>query len=249
MTENVAASETIKGPQGFPQTRWTLVHMAGDENSSIRQRALSELCTLYWPPVYAYIRSRGNPHQDAQDLTQEFFARFLQREDFDKSDPTRGKLRSYLLGAVGHYLMNADRDKKRLKRGGGAPVLSIDADEAESRCWIPELADEVTPEMIYRRQWATTLLENVISELAATYETKGKKDTFEALRPFISPGGSDTKAAEVAKQLGVSESNLRIMIYRLRQRYAKQLRLAVQDTLAPGEDVESELRELMNSFA
>ena len=221
----------------------------GNDDTAIRQRALADLCTLYWPPVYAFVRSKGFSVHDAEDLTQGFFAQFLEREDFEKSNASRGKLRSYLLGAVNHYLSKESRKERRQKRGGAAQVLSIEADEAESRVLVPELAESVTPESIYDRQWATTLLENVIGELEDGYEKKGKAELFKALRPFISTAGVPSTSQEIAERFEMSEAAVRVTIHRLRQRYGVLLRQAVSDTLGPDEDVDAELRELMAAFS
>jgi DNA-directed RNA polymerase specialized sigma24 family protein len=232
----------------FPETRWSLVMRAGKDDETARNHALADLCALYWPPVYAYIRSRGHAPHDAEDLTQGFFAKVLERNDFSRTDASRGKLRSYLLGAAKHYLSSERRDAGRLKRGGGALHFSIDAAAAESRCPFVEPTDELTPDRIFDRQWATTLLEGVIRSLEASYRESGKGEVFVALRPFIVAGSEAGDAAIAARALGLSDNALRVAIHRLRQRYAKVLREAIADTLAEGEDLETELAQLMVSF-
>jgi RNA polymerase sigma-70 factor (ECF subfamily) len=232
----------------FPETRWSLVMRAGKDDETVRGQALTDLCTLYWPPVYAYIRSRGHAPHDAEDLTQGFFAKVLERNDFSRTDASRGKLRSYLLGAVKHYLSSERRDASRLKRGGGALHFSIDAAAGESRCLFVEPTDELTPDRIFDRLWATTLLEGVVLSLEASYRESGKEEAFAVLRPFISGGGEAGARAKAARSLGLSENALRVAIHRLRQRYAKALKETIADTLAEGEDVEAELAQLMASF-
>ena len=212
-----------------------------------RQRALADLCQLYWPPVYAFIRSGGHTPHDAEDLTQGFFAQFLRRQDFQKTDASRGRLRSYLLAAAKHYLSDERRKEGRQKRGGEVTILSFDAAEAESRCLMP--ADDMTSERVYVRQWATTLLENVIQRLEESYVRKEKGPLFEALKPFIMSGADTEKQAEIAKSLDMSDAAVRVAVHRLRQRYAVLLREAVSDTLGPNEDLETELRELMAAFS
>lgn len=232
----------------FPETRWSLVLRAAESGNPDQHRALADLCALYWPPVYAYIRSQGhNPH-DAEDLTQGFFASFLERESFSQTDPARGKLRSYLLASAKHHLASERRDAGRLKRGGGAFHFSIDATVGEARCAFVEPSDDLSPDRLFDRQWATTLLETVIVKVESSYREAGKAKLFEALRPFIQSGGDMNGLAGVARSLGMSENALRVAIHRLRQRYGKALRETVSDTLAEGEDPEVELRYLMSAF-
>jgi RNA polymerase sigma-70 factor (ECF subfamily) len=235
--------------KSFPDTQWTLVLRANEGKPGDRQRALADLCQAYWPPVYAFIRSRGYRPHDAEDLTQGFFAQFLRRDDFEKTDPSKGRLRSYLLGAAKHFLTDEYRRESRQKRGGDVQVLSMNATEAEARCHIPEPADEHTPERIYARQWATTLLENVIQDLEARYVKENKEALFHALKPFIMPGRDASKQAEIAQELGKSDSAVRVAIHRLRQRYGVLLRETVAQTLSPEEDLDLELQQLMTAFS
>ncbi len=235
--------------QSFPETRWSLVLRANSDDPEASQRALADLCNLYWAPVYAFIRLRGYSPHNAEDLTQGFFAAFLAREDFRKVDASRGRLRSYLLGAVKHYLTDEHRRASRQKRGGNSPTFSIDGMQAESHCRIPELSDSLTPERIFDRQWATTLLENVIRQLEDRYRKEKKEALFESLSPFIMPQAELGKQAEIAARLGMSESAVRVAIHRLRQRYGILLRKTVADTLGPDGDIDEELRYLLGTFS
>ncbi len=232
----------------FPETRWSLVVRAGGKDDPEQHRALADLCALYWPPVYAYIRSQGHAPHDAEDLTQGFFAKFLERNDFSRTDSSRGKLRSYLLASAKHYLSTERRDAGRLKRGGGAVHFSIDAAAGEARRAFVEPADDLSPDRLFDRQWAISLLEAVVGTVEASYRESGQEAVFAALRPFIQSGGEPAGLAAIAGSLGMSENALRVAIHRLRQRYAKALREAVADTLAEGEDPAAELRQLMASF-
>lgn len=241
-------------PQPFPTTQWTLVERAAAADPVEREAALEEICTRYWPPVYAYIRARGHTPHDAEDLTQDFFAELLQRNDLGKADATVGRLRSYLLTAAKNHLVNSHRHGTRLKRGGGAVMLSIDAAQAEARCVIPEPVDDLTSDRVYERQWALTLMEGVVAELESRYAQKGRGDLFQALKPFITAtaaapaAGGAPAATAVSHQLGMSDTAFRVATHRLRQRYADLLRKTVRATLGRGIDEEAEIRHLMTVF-
>lgn len=236
------------GHRPFPTTQWSLIERVGAEDPVEREKALTEICTHYWPPVYAFIRSQGNSPHDAEDFTQAFFEELLDRNDFAKADASRGRLRNYLLAAAKNQLNSAHRNGKRLKRGGGVPLLSIDAQDAEGRCLIPEPVDDSSPEKVFDRQWAITLLEHVVDALAARYEAKGQARLFEALRPFITTNESTTPKSQLARDLGLSDQALRVAIHRLRQRYGELLRETVRATLGREESVEDEIRHLLASF-
>lgn len=174
-----------------------------------RQRALADLCQSYWPPVYAFIRSRGYSPHDAEDLTQGFFEQFISRKDFEKVDAGKGRLRSYMLGAAKNYLCGEHRRSRRQKRGGDVLVLSIDAAEAESRCLKIEVGDEATAEGIFQRQWATTVMENAVRRVEARYREEGKEDLFNVAKTLIMPGTETPKQAELARRVGLSPEAFR----------------------------------------
>lgn len=233
----------------FPNTRWTMVARSSDADDSTRQRALSELCELYWPPVYAFIRSKGNSPHDAEDLAQGFFADLLSREDLASTDASKGKLRSFLLASVKNFMAKEWRKASRQKRGGGQAVLSLNQDEGETRFHVPEPKDESSPDKVYERQWVMTLLAHVLEELGVRYEKDGKGDLFETLKPTLTPGAPMAPYVEVAEQLGMSESALKVAVHRLKQRYGTLLRETIADTLGPDEDPEEELGHLMTAFS
>jgi RNA polymerase sigma-70 factor (ECF subfamily) len=211
----------------FPTTQWSLIVRAAAADPADREKALAEICELYWPPVYAFIRSRGNSPHDAEDLTQGLFAELLERNDF-----------------ASNHLVEAHRHKHRLKRGGYDVILSIDAEAAEMRCLIPEPRDEMSPDRVFERQWAITVMEGVVTALQERYEQKGQRDLFHALKPFLMA----ISAAPQAEKLGMSAQTLRVSLHRLRQRYAELLRQAVKNTLGPHENVEDEIAHLMSAF-
>lgn len=233
----------------FPTTQWTLVERAAAEDPEDRARALAEICSLYWPPVYAYIRSKGHAPHDAEDLTQDFFADLLRRNGLARADASHGKLRSYLLTATKNHLVNAYHHAHTQKRGGKAVILPMDAAEAESRCLVQDPAGSSNPERVYEQQWAITLMESVVSTLEKRYTGKGQAALFHALKPCISVNRSPSSVPEaLLQELGMNENALRVAAHRLRQRYADLLRQTVKSTLGHGADVEEEIRHLMTVF-
>ncbi|MEX2578022.1 MAG: sigma-70 family RNA polymerase sigma factor [Verrucomicrobiales bacterium] len=234
--------------QPFPTTRWTLITRVAGGDDARKAEALEELCRIYWPPVYAFIRSKGASPTDAEDLTQGFFAEFLRREDFGKAQSERGNLRSFILKSVQNFMANDWRDRKRLKRGGEARLLSIDVDGSDGRSIILEPEDNTTPEIIFQRQWALSVLHRVVECLRERYVAKGRGDLFEALKFVINTNQPDRSYSEIANEFGMKEGAVKMAAHRLRERYGRLLKETIADTLVEGSDVDEELRELMNAF-
>lgn len=229
----------------FRTTRWSLVAAAADLTSDTRA-ALEELCELYWPPVYSFVRRSGRDAPDAFDLTQGFFARILEHNDLAAVDPARGRFRSWLLGALKHFLANEWRASTALKRGGGATILSLDALAAEGR-YAHEPVDPLTPERLYERRWALTVLERVLSRLHAECAADGNAARFEALKGFLTGEGMSYDA--LARELGEPAGTLRVAVHRLRRRYRDLLCDEIAETVERPEDVEDEIRQLMAALA
>lgn len=234
--------------QPFPTTRWMLIQKAAGASSDRRSEALEELCKAYWPPVYAFIRSRGKSSSEAEDLTQGFFADFLSRNEFSRADGEKGRLRTYLLKAVSNFMAKAYRDQNRQKRGGDWAIVSLDfsGEGGESKILEPE--DHLTAETIFERQWALTVLERVLETLRKRYQKKGKADLFEAIQFVVSPGAEGETYAQIANRLGLTETAVKVAAFRLRERYALQLRESIADTVLDDSDIESEIQRLMTAF-
>lgn len=232
----------------FPSTRWTLIARISGGDPAEREAALAEVCALYWPPVYAFIRSQGHPPHDAEDLTQGFFATFLKRDHFSGRTRESGRLRSYVLSSVKHFLVSEARMAKRQKRGGGSRPLSLDAGEGEARCQTVEATDLRSPDLLFERQWAATLLENALLRLQENYRAKGKEPLFARLRPFLRTDEAPSPPCEIAAELGLSAAALRIALHRLRLKYQQCLLEEVTATLEEGEDPEEEVRYLRSLF-
>jgi RNA polymerase sigma factor (sigma-70 family) len=230
-------------PVHFPTTRWSLVLQAGDADAPLAEESLAELCGAYWYPLYAYVRRRGHGPEEARDLTQDFFARAIEKGLLAEADPSRGRFRSFLRTVCAHFLANRRDWDRAKKRGGGQAVVSIDAADAESR-YSRELADGLTPERIFDRSWALTLLGRVLDRLGREYDEAGKAAVFEALRGVLSEDPDAPSYAAVASRLRTSEGAARVAAHRLRRRYGELLRQEIAATVAEPADVDDEIRNL-----
>jgi RNA polymerase sigma-70 factor (ECF subfamily) len=213
---------------------------AGDPNAPRARESLAVLCNAYWYPLYAYIRRRGYDPEQSRDLTQDFFARALERGLLAEADPTRGRFRSFLRAVCVHYLANRHDRENAQKRGGGRAALPIDAADAEGR-YARELADELTPDRIFDRSWALTLLERVLDQLRREYDEAGRAATFEALRDGLA---DEIPHSTIAARLGTTEGAARVAAHRLRRRYGELLRREIASTLDDPAEVDDEIRDL-----
>ena len=232
----------------FATTRWTVVLAASARSTPHADVALEELCRTYWYPLYAYVRRHGHSREDAEDLTQSFFARFLQKNYLENLRGEHGKFRAFLLASLKHFLANEWRRARRQKRGGGVPPLSLDWQDADTRYRI-EPADRLSPDKIYDRAWAVTLLERVITRLREENAADGKAALFERLKPFLMVGRGDIPYAQAAAGLAMTEGAARVAVHRLRRRYRELLREEIRQTLSDPAQVEEEMRALFSAFA
>jgi len=228
----------------FATTHWSLVLAAGGTDPVAGEEALSRLCSLYWYPVFAFIRRQGYSPEDAQDLTQGFFTRMLEKREIGHADRDRGRFRSFLLTACSHFLSN-ERDRvQTIKRGGFAFAVPVDVIEAEGR-YERALVTTDTPERHYERQWARTLLASVLDTLRREYGGAGNERLFDRLSVFIAdPGGS---YAGAARDLDMTLPAVKMAIHRLRRRYRDALTERVADTVDSPDEVEDEIRHLMDA--
>jgi RNA polymerase sigma-70 factor (ECF subfamily) len=203
---------------------------------------MAELCSAYWFPVYAYVRRRGHDHHAAQDLTQGFFARLLEKNDLAAADRTRGRFRSFLLAACQHFLANQHDHDTAKKRGGGRVHVALDFANADGR-YSHEPAAAATPERVFTRQWALGLLDRVLDGLRHEYEESGRSKLFDILKECLT-GGMEAGYAEVAERMHMTEGAVKVAVHRLRQRYKDRLRMAIAETVAGPEQVEDEIRDL-----
>lgn len=220
---------------------------AGSSAAPQAARALEELCHTYWYPLYAYIRRQGHSKEDAEDLTQGFFALFLERNYLEGLSSEKGRFRAFLLASLKHFLAN-ERDRVgRQKRGGGIAPLSLDWQDADSRYQVAP-THELSPDKLYDRTWAVMLLERVINRLREESVAEDKASQFEQLKPFLMVGKSAIPYAQAANELGLTEGAVRVVVHRLRKRYRELLRQEIGQTLADPAQVDEEMRALFTAF-
>jgi RNA polymerase sigma factor (sigma-70 family) len=227
----------------FATTRWSVVLAAGHGDTSHAGDALAHLCQTYWYPLYAYARRRGQTPHDAQDLTQEFFARLMQGNWVAQADRQRGRFRTFLLSAMQHFMANEWNKAHAKKRGGTQPILSLDDDAAEQRYQL-EPVEKNTPETLFERGWALSLLNDVLRRLENEYQRDGKSDWMEALRPALTSDRDGIAYADIARKLGMTEAAARVAVHRLRQRYRRLIQSGVANTVASPDEVAEEMRHL-----
>jgi RNA polymerase sigma-70 factor (ECF subfamily) len=227
----------------FATTHWSLVLAAGKGASAQARAALAALCQTYWYPFYAYVRRQGHQPDDAQDLTQAFFARLLEKHYLQSADPERGRFRSFLLTAFQRFL-SKERDRERTqRRGGGRKRLPLDFEAGERRYSL-EPAHEVTAERIYEQRWALTLLDRVFARLREEFDRAGKPKDFTCLKVYLTGEAGTPSYQEAAAELGRTEGAVKVAVHRLRRRYRDLVREEIAQTVAGPEDVDEELRHL-----
>ena len=236
-----------RGPSRFHETHWSMIMAAGQKDSRA-QVALQELCRIYWYPLYAFVRRQGHSRQDAEDLTQGFFTRLLAHNDLAAVDRAKGRFRSFLLASMKHFLANEWDKTRAQKRGGGKQILSIDFEDSESK-YAAEFIHDVTPEKLYDRRWAMTVLEQVMVKLRKEMLAEGKIEQFDQMKIFLTGGKGEVRYAAVAENLGVSETAVKTAAHRLRKRYRKLLSNVIAETVETKQDVDQELRYLLAALA
>ena len=229
----------------FATTHWSVVLQAGQADSPEARRALEHLCRDYWYPLYAHVRRQKRSVEDAQDITQEFFLRLLSHDYLKLADPQRGRFRTFLLTSLDHFMVNEWRKAGATKRGGGTPMLSLDAETAEQRYQAEPADNGLPPDRIFQKRWAVTLLQQVLRRLGEECDKSGKQAIFDALRPQVLGETSVERASASAARLGLTEGALRVTVHRLRGRYQEMLRQEVELTVSGADEVDAEIRELV----
>lgn len=228
----------------FETTNRSLIRLALAESPESRD-ALSRLCEIYWPAVYAFVRLRGHAASSAEDLTQAYFAVFLEKGYLRDFRPEVGRFRTFLRASIGHFLANEWDRTRALKRGGGRPPLSLDGATAEERLRL-EPADHLTPETAFERQWVLALLSRCVERLRRERQASGQGERFERLKVFLSGDGAPGGYAATAAELGLSESAVRVAAHRLRQRFGALLREEVLQTVGDAREVDAEIRWMLD---
>lgn len=230
----------------FATTHWTVVIAAGQGHTQQAQFALEELCRAYWFPLYAFVRRRGHAKEDAEDLVQEFFARFLAKNYLVGLSAERGRFRAFLLASLKHFLANEWKKSQRLKRGGDVAVLSLDWDTADTQFQIAD-QHEPSPDQAFDREWAIALLARVLDRLREEREAAGQGKQFEVLKAFLT-GDAGASHAEAARALTMDEGALRVAVHRLRKQYRQLLRDEIARTLTDPAMVNEEMQALFGAF-
>ncbi len=232
----------------FAPTRWTLVLRARGESVEARG-ALSELCEAYYQPVFRFLRREGREEDAARELTQEFFARLLAGGGFGAADPLRGRFRSYLLGAVKHFLGDQRKQDQRLKRGGGVAQEPLDAENGPSPAL--QVADQASApnDAVFDREWALAVMDRALQVVAAEFSQTGKAEQFTALKPWLAGDAETLRQAETAARLGLSESAIKVAIHRLRKRFREVIRAEIAQTVDSLAEIDVELRYLVEVLA
>lgn len=231
----------------FATTRWSLVLAAGGTETDLARPALGKLIETYWYPLYAFLRRKGHSAEDAADLTQEFLAHLLERNHLELADPERGRFRSFLLTAFERFVVDDLRRAGRKKRGGGRSPLRLSLLEAEDRYRL-EPADHRTPESLYERRWAMTLLETAFRRLEEEHVASGRAALFAVVKPVLGGDRGARPYAEIALELKMKEGALKTLIHRMRRRFRTLLRAEIAETVSDPRDIDEEVRHLFQSF-
>jgi RNA polymerase sigma-70 factor (ECF subfamily) len=243
MASGDSAAAKRSGPQWFATTHWSVVLAAGQSDAEQRQAALQKLCHAYWYPLYAYIRWRGHSPEDAQDLTQEFFLKLIEKNWLSNVAPEGARFRSFLLTVLKGFLANAHDYSRAAKRGGGRVFVPLDSERAEDR-FSHEPSTSDTPELAFDRRWALAVLAEALQRLRGAAAGSGKAHQFELLHPFLSREPGEGEYATIGENLKMTRDAVGVAVHRLRQRYREMLRATVADTLADPSQVDDELRHV-----
>lgn len=227
----------------FETTRWSVIAAARADDTAAARAALSTLCETYWYPLYAYVRRRGLTPDDARDLTQSFLASLLERRDLERVQPERGRFRSFLLASLKHFLANDTARRLTQKRGGAVVIVPLELDAAEGR-YSAEPADPSTPETLYERRWALTVVEHVIAAVQGKWQEAGRGAEFDVLKASLLGEGPPGGYAAAARTLGTTEGAVKVAVHRLRRAFRTELRAAIAETVVEPSEVDDELKYL-----
>ena len=237
------SSEHVPAGGEFRTTHWSVVLAAGQAASPAAATALEQLCRTYWYPLYAFIRRKGHGPHDAQDLTQAFFARLLEKNYVAQADRKKGRFRTFLLAALDHFLADEWDKARRLKRGGGREIISFDTVSAEERYRL-EPIDQLDAAKLYERRWVTTLFDQVLARLEQEYRDSDKKELFDGLKSSLLAEDNGPSYAQLGAQLGLTESTVKQIVHRMRRRYRELFREEIAQTVAGPRQVDDELKHL-----
>jgi RNA polymerase sigma-70 factor (ECF subfamily) len=248
MSDDPAKNSAPSGAGRFATTHWSVVLSASRPESAHYQQALESLCRTYWFPLYAYLRRHGYDTHQAEDHTQAFLACLLEKHGLRLAEPGRGKFRSFLLAALKHFIANERAWAGARKRGGGRTVLSLDSRSAEAQ-YALEPRDELSPEKLFERSWALTVLDRAMARLAAEAAASNKQQQFDRLKTYLTAGKDAVAYHKVAAELQMSEGAVKVAVHRLRRRYRELLRDEIAQTVATQDQIDEEIRHLFSALA
>ncbi len=247
MSDNTHINSTPFGDRRFATTHWSVVLAAGWSSSPKHESALSTLCETYWYPLYTYLRRNGYDAHQAADYTQAFFARMLEKDYLKKVKPKPGKFRSFLLKALKHFIANERARDAAQKRGGGRTVLSLDIENAE-RHYALEPADDLSPEKLFEKSWALTILERTMYRLESELAARGKQKLFDHLKVYMAAEASTIPYIEVATKMDMTEGAVRVAVHRMRKRCRELLRDEIAQTVTSDGQIDDEIRDLFTAL-
>ncbi len=245
----MAGDNQNSGPRGegaFCTTLWSVVLKAGSDDSVVAGRALEQLCHRYWYPLYAYVRRSGRAHADAADLTQSFFAQIIERRSLNGLSPGVARFRSFLLASLKNFLINEWQAANRFKRGGGRQIVSLD--ETADERYLAEPADNATPDKLFEKRWALSVVELVLARLRNEFVSSEKPELFDALKPALSGEKLAQSYAEIGAAFGLSEGAVKVAVHRMRKRFGELLRAEVRESIRDEQDVDDEVRCLISAL-
>ena len=248
MSDKIRRNSISTGKQRFATTHWSVISAAGKSSSPQQKQALETLCQSYWFPLYAYLRRRGYDTHQAEDLTQAFFTQILEKKDLETADPKYGKFRSFLLVRLKYFLSDQRDRAQAKKRGGGRNVLSLSIQNAEGQ-YALEPAIQLSPELLFEKSWALTVLERTMGRLEAEMAEKNKQKLFDCLKVYLTTDKDDIPYLDMAEKLEMTEGSVRVAVHRLRRRYRKLLRDEIAQTVGDEDQIDEEMGCLFAALA
>ncbi|GAA5149792.1 sigma factor [Prosthecobacter algae] len=237
-----------KPKEAFKTTRWSMVIRASDLGNEAAMKDMEHLCRACWYPIYAFVRRQNYSPEDAEDLAQGFFAHVLENNVLSHADPERGRFRSFLLGALRHFVSNEARKQRTEKRGGKVTFVPFEIEEGEER-FEREIAHPDSPEKLFQRNWAENLLHRAVKALEEDYASCGKEKLFKAMQPYLASSANPNSYEELARELGMSTGTVAVSVFRMRKRYGELLRAEIAQTVEDPMDIEQEIRLLLEAVA
>jgi RNA polymerase sigma-70 factor (ECF subfamily) len=248
MSEQHSFDAPISGRAGFNTTHWSVILLASEEQSPQSREALEILCRTYWNPIYSFIRRRGNPPEDARDLTQKFFAFLLGRNDLRTLDAAKGRFRTFLLTTLVHFLSNEFDYSHAAKRGGGREVVHLDQVDSE-QSYLRQASSQLTPDRLFDQRWALTIIERALEHLKEQQILSGKGEQFDQLKSYLTDDPDEGEYEVVARRLGITCQTLAVRVHRMRQRFRELVRADVAQTVESPLEVEQEMRHLFEALS